>query len=179
MQIENILEILYGERKNYKGITLMKELLISDEKFREIIIEGIKTGNIYMWSEEFWKKLDKLNLMLRKGNVSDIYISGDNIGDCTGCSTLISYIFQSECLYVGGTVDYLIGTKNSVDGRHTWVEEKGVIYDPTFMIAIKESYSKNLGYKPDHKMDPNTNPFYVEGKEFARDPYIDSNNKNK
>ena len=41
MQIENILEILYGERKNYKGITLMKELLISDEKFREIIIEGI------------------------------------------------------------------------------------------------------------------------------------------
>lgn len=179
MQIENILEILYGERKDYKGTQIMRELLTKNETFRSLIIEGIKAGNVYMWSDELWKKFDKLNLMLRKGNVSDIFKTGANIGDCTGCSTIISYSFPLGCLYVGGTVDYLIGTKNSVDGRHTWIEYNGVIYDTTFMIAIKEEYSKNLGYKEVYKTDPNKNSEYSAGKDFARDPFISSNNKSK
>lgn len=179
MQIENILEILYGERKDYKGTQMMRELLVKNEIFRTLIIEGIKTGNVYMWPDELWKKLDKLNLMLRKGNVSDIFKTGANIGDCTGCSTIISYAFQAGCSYVGGTVDYLVGTKNSSDGRHTWVEDKKIIYDTTFMIAIKEEYSKNLGYKEIYKVDPNKNAEYSAGKDFAIDPFINCNNKIK
>lgn len=172
MQIEKILEMLYGERKNYKGTQIMINLLATNEKFKESIVEGIKTGNIYSWPEELWVKLDKLNLMLRKGNVSDIFKTGANIGDCTGCSTIISYAFPVGCSYVGGTIDYLVGTKNSIDGRHTWVEDNGVIYDTTFMIAIKQEYSKKLGYKEVYKTDPNKNSEYSAGKDFARDPFI-------
>ena len=179
MKIENILEILYGERKDYKGTEVMKELLLKDENFKQIIIDGIKTGNIYSWPEKLWEELDKLNLMLRKGNVSDIFKMGDNIGDCTGCSTIVSYSFPIGCLYVGGTVDYLIGTKNSVDGRHTWLENEGVIYDTTFMVSINEKYSKKMGYKTLYKTDPNKNSKYSAGKDFARDKFISSNNKVK
>ena len=179
MQIENILEILYGKRKSYEGTQMMRNLLTTNIKFRDLIIEGIKTGNVYMWPEELWEKLDKLNLMGRKGNVSDIFKTGSNIGDCTGCSTVVSYVFQVGCLYVGGTVDYLIGTKNSQDGRHTWVEDNGIIYDTTFMIAIKNDYSKRLGYNEVYKTDPNKNSEYSAGKDFARDPFINANNKSK
>lgn len=177
MQIEKILEILYGKRKDYKGTQMMRELLIKNETFRNLIIEGIKTENIYMWPEELWEKLDKQNLMLRKGNVSDIFKDGYNIGNCTGCSTIVSYSFPLGCLYVGGTVDYLIGTKNSIDGKHTWLENKGVIYDTTFMVAITEKYSKNLLYNPIYKTDPNKNPNYSAGKDFANDPFIDNSKK--
>lgn len=179
MQIENILEILYGERKDYKGTQIMRQLLTENEIFRALIIEGIKTGNVYMWPNELWEELDKQNLMLRKGNVSNIFKIGANIGDCTGCSTIISYSFPVGCLYVGGTVDYLIGTKNSMDGRHTWIEYKGVIYDTTFMIAINEKYSKKLSYNPLYKTDPNKNQLYSAGKDFARDKFIDCNIKIK
>ena len=147
------------------------------ESTKELIIEGIETGNVYMWPESLWIKLDKLNLMLRKGNVSDIFKVGANIGDCTGCSTIVSYAFPLGCLYVGGTVDYLVGTKNSVDGRHTWVEDNKIIYDTTFMIAIKEKYSKKLGYSEIYKTDPNKNFEYSAGKDFATDPFIGSNKK--
>jgi len=177
MKIENILEILYGKRKNYKGIEVMIKLLTENKEFKDFIVEGIKTGNIYAWSNELWGKLDRLNLMLRKGNVSDIFKIGANIGDCTGCSTIISYAFPPGCLYVGGTVDYLIGTKNSSDGRHTWIEDKGIIYDTTFMIAIKGNYSKKLGYKEIYKTDPNKNLEYSAGKDFATDSFINSNKK--
>lgn len=174
MQIENILEILYGKRKDYKGTQIMRELLIKNETFRNLIVEGIKTGNIYMWPEELWEKLDKQNLMIREGNVSDIFKAGDNIGDCTSCSTIVSYSFPLGCLYVGGTVDYLVGTKNSVDGRHTWVENKGIIYDTTFMVAITEKYSEKLTYKSEYKADPNKNQIYSAGKDFANDPFINN-----
>jgi hypothetical protein len=179
MQIENILEIIYGMRKDYKGTQIMRELLTKNETFRTLIIEGIKTGNVFMWPNELWEELDKQNLMLRKGNVSDIFKAGANIGDCTGCSTIVSYSFPIGCLYVGGTVDYLVGTKNSPDGRHTWIEYKGIIYDTTFMLAIKEEYSKKLTYKPVYKTDPNKNPNYSAGKDFARDPFIGCKVKSK
>ena len=171
------MEILYGKRKDYKGTQIMKDLLVKNENFRSMIVDGIKTGNIYGWPEELWIELDKQNLMLRKGNVSDIFKDGANIGDCTGCSTIVSYSFPLGCLYVGGTVDYLIGTKNSVDGRHTWIENKEIIYDTTFMIAINEKYSEKLTYNPIYKTDPNKNKNYSAGKDFAIDPFINDSKK--
>lgn len=177
MQIENILEILYGKRKDYKATLIMRELLTKNDKFRETIIEGIKTGSIYMWSEELWEKLDKQNLREKYDKISEAFKDGHNLGRCLVYSTYVSYSFPPSCLIASGMIDYLKDTVNSPDGKHTWIENDGIIYDTTFMICINKNFLEKLNYKEEFKTNPNKNANYSAGKDFATDPFININKK--
>jgi len=64
----------------------------------------------------------------------------------------------------------LAGTKNCVDGSHTWLVENGKIYDTTLMLIIDEVFAKeSLGYKEENRYDPNRDKFYSAAKEFTLD----------
>lgn len=179
MQIENILEVLYGDRKDYKGTQIMRELLENNDSFRKIIIEGIKTSNINMWPEELWKKLDNQNFREKYELVSAAFKAGHNLGRCLVYSEYVSYSMPLGCLITSGTVDYLKGTFNSPEGKHTWIEYENVIYDTTFMICINKKYLGKLGYKEIYKTDPNKNPMYSSGKDFANDTFLSSSKKTR
>ena len=179
MQIENILEILYGDRKDYKSTQLMRELLEKDEKFKDLIVEGIKSGNIYSWSEELWTKLDNQNFREKYSLVSDAFKDGHNLGRCLVYSEYVSYSIPLGCFIASGTVDYLKGTVNSPEGKHTWIEYENVIYDTTFMMCIKKAFLKKLNYNEDFKTNPNKNPMYSSAKDFANDPFLNPNRKRR
>lgn len=177
MQIENMLEILYGKRKDYKGTQIMRKLLTTNDTFRETVVEGIKTGNIYAWPEELWKKLDKQNFREKYNQMSDAFEDGHNLGRCLVYSTYVSYSFHSDCFIASGIVEYLKGTVNSPEGKHTWIEHDRIIYDTTFMMCINKNFLKKLKYKENYKTDPNKNSTYIAGKDFATDSFISSNVK--
>lgn len=179
MQIENILEILYGKRKDYKGTQIMRELITKNETFRELIIEGIKTGNIYSWSEELWEKLDKQNFMENYEKISDAFSCGHNLGRCLTYSKYVSYSFPLGCKIASGIVEFLKGTINSPEGKHTWIENDGKIYDTTFMIVINLPYVKKLKYKHQFISDPNKDKYYSVEKEFANDTNLNLSGKHR
>ena len=83
-------------------------------------------------------------------------------------SKIISYSLE-YCDICGGTLNPLIGTKNSPDGRHTWVSFNRTIIDPSLMIQINEDYMKELGYSEENRYNPNTDSVYRAAKEYAND----------
>ena len=172
MEIENILDFLYGERKNFKSTQLMRTLLKENQAFKETIIEGIKSGNVEKWPEELWTKLDNQNLRESYEKMSDAFEDGHNLGRCLVYSYYVSYSMPLECLIGSGTVSYLKGTVNSPEGKHTWLECKNVIYDTTFMICIHKNFVKKLGYVESFKTNPNKNSEYSAAKDFANDPFL-------
>ena len=79
MQIENILEILYGDRKNYKGTKIMSDLLNSNEEFKTLIVEGMKEGKIVGFTEELWNKIESQNMRIIS-SFTEIFEKGYNLG---------------------------------------------------------------------------------------------------
>ena len=67
------------------------------------------------------------------------------------------------------TNKFLIGTVNSPDGRHTWIENENKIIDTTFMLVISKDYVKYFGYTLENRYNPNIDPIYVNAKEFTND----------
>lgn len=176
MVIEQILEILYGERKDYKGTKIMRDLLNSNEKFKKLIIDGIKEGKIIGFTEELWKKIENQN-MRRVNSFTEVFEKGYNLGNCTNIAIQLSFSFPNDCLIGCGRVDYLKGTLNSENGEHTWLEWKRKIYDPTFMIIIDSEYSKKLKYNQTDIYNLNSNSMYSAEKDFTNDPNLKTKTK--
>lgn len=176
MTIEQILEILYGDRKDYKGTNIMKELLNINAEFKTLIINGIKTGKIIGFTDELWDKIENQN-MRRVNSFTEVFEKGYNLGNCTNTATQLSLSFPNDCLIGCGIVDYLKGTLNSENGEHTWIVWKGKIYDPTFMIIIDNEYSKKLKYNQTDIYNPNSNSMYSAEKDFTNDPNLRSKTK--
>lgn len=164
--MEEILNILYGNRINYKGINITKELL-KNEEFRNIIIKGIKEHKISGFSDELIEKIDNQNIR-RINSFLDIFKDGTNLGYCTVASKQLSYSFNN-CYIVGGINKFLKNTTNSLDGSHTWIESDNTIYDTTFMLEIDKSYGKLLGYIEENRYDPNLDALYLSAKYFTND----------
>ena len=89
-------------------------------------------------------------------------------------SKIISYSLNN-CEICGGTVKYLIGSKNSPDGQHTWISYQGNIIDPSFMLQINEEYMKQLGYIEENRYNPNDDKIYAAAKEYANDKSLKLN----
>ena len=100
-------------------------------------------------------------------------MDGANIGNCTIMSKMISYSLD-YCEICGGTLKPLIGTKNSPDGRHTWISYNGNIIDPTLMIQINEQFIDEFGYIEENRYNPNKDSIYRASKEYANDINIKS-----
>lgn len=171
MTVETIMELLYGDKKNYRGTALMKFLLENNEEFKKIIEEGIMRGKI----DRIWDQIfeDNNNLNLDSGKfLIEQFETGYNIGNCLNASKVLSYSLPDDCEIAGGTNDYLIGTRNSEDGKHTWVVWNYEILDTTFMITIDVEYAKKLGYKQENIYRPMDDKNYAERKKFLHDETI-------
>lgn len=176
MQNEKILEILYGDRKEYKGTKIMRELLENNEEFRNIIIEGIKSGKIDGFDDELWTKIDNQNIV-RINSFLDVFKEGANLGYCTVAAKQLSYSFPNDCLIAGGVVEFLKGTENSKDGSHTWIVWNGKIYDTTFMVSIDLEYANRLKYVQENIYNPMEDDKYCARKEFTNDPSLNTSRK--
>ena len=176
MENEKILEFLYGERKDYKGTNIMRELLINNEDFKNIIIEGIKLGAICSFEDELWDKLDNQNIRGSMGFLEG-FKEGKNLGGCTIWAKQLSYSLPDGCQIAGGTVEYLKGTVNSEDGEHTWVVWNRKIYDTTFMLTIDLQFANNLKYVQENIYNPLSDSFYAAAKEFTNDTSLISGRK--
>ena len=163
----DIFDLLVNEElRDYKCFDLLKELL-KREDFYQIIKEGIIKGEISGFTDELWKKIKAQNVRVID-NFEQVFVEGFNIGACTNVSRQLSFSFDS-CFICGGTLSIIAGTKNSVDGRHTWIEYQDKIIDTTLMLIIDKKFAKKLGYSEENRYDPNTDPIYRSAKEFATD----------
>lgn len=169
--MDEIIKELYKTRSDYKGLDTFKDIIKNNEEFRKTIIEGMSTGDIYAFPDELWDKMNRLHIEgLKINNLScfeDKFKEGLNIGDCTGCSLQLAFSFL-KCCIAGGQQEYLINTKNSPDGRHTWlIDLNGVIYDTTFMLVIDKKYASKLGYVEENRHNPNLDPNFKIRNERA------------
>lgn len=167
-EIQDILEQLIDfDIIDFKCFDLLKEKLKNNEEFRNLIVEGINNGSIKKFPRNVLDEFNELNLRTPFEPIQ-IFIDGANLGACTTMSKLVSYVFP-YCEICGGTVRYLIGTKNSDNGEHTWISYYGRIIDTTFMIEINENYKEQLGYNEENRYNPNIDPIYGAAKDNARD----------
>ena len=157
----------------FKCFDLLKQKLKEDSSFREIIKQGIKQGLISKFPRELFDLVCSQNIRA-PFEVIQIFIDGANIGNCTRMSKIISYSLNN-CEICGGTVKYLIGSKNSPDGQHTWISYQGNIIDPSFMLQINEEYMKQLGYIEENRYNPNYDKIYAAAKEYANDKSLKLN----
>lgn len=167
--MDEILKAIVDEkRKDYKCFDMLKRYLNSDSEFQEFVRNGILTNRIYGFDEELWNKIDSLNV---RSNVSfeGAFALGLNEGNCTKFSRYLSYCFPCPDI-CGGTLPILVGSKNSEDGRHTWVVNRGMIYDTSLMLIMEEGYAKKgLKYNEENRYNPNLDHSYTASKEFATD----------
>ena len=166
--MEELLEQLIDfDLMDFKCFDLLKDKLTTDEEFRDIVIEGINQGKIKKFPRELFDKVCDQNMNAPFKPIQ-IFIDGANLGACTTMSKIVSYSLPT-CEICGGTLSILEGTKNSPDGRHTWISYQGHIIDTSLMLDISESYMNNLGYNEENRINPNLSPIYGASKDFAND----------
>ena len=174
----DLINLLIDEDKiDYKCYDVLKQKLKEDSNFREVIMEGIKTGKVRKFDEILWEKIRNQNIRRIK-SFEDVFVDGANIGYCTPASLQLSYSLNS-CEICGGVLPILKGTPNSKDGSHTWISHKGEIIDTTLMLIIKESYSSKLGYIEENRRNPSDDPNYQATKEWTNDPNIQKQNRKR
>lgn len=103
----------------------------------------------YAWSKELYEFIMNINLdpifedQIFKMN--DVYKKGLNIGLCGLTNRYLAINMENAATHVG-ICELLKGTKNAVDGNHSWTTINGILIDTTLMIAIKEEDARILGY---------------------------------
>ena len=168
-EIQAILEILIdSDLKDFKCFDILKQKLKEDKHFREIIKIGIENNLVRKFPRDLFNRICEQNIRAPFEPIQ-LFIDGANLGNCTIMSKIISYSIDNVDI-CGGTLNILEGTKNSPDGRHTWVSFNGNIIDPTLMIVIDEKLKDKIGYIEENRYDPSIDKYYLAAKEFANDP---------
>ena len=162
---------------NIKGFNLLKELYQTNQEFRAVLDKGIQLGHIRFFGEEEFEKMRLQNYISPTpdaNTLEDMYIMGYNIGDCKGMSYQLSYSYNNVDI-VTGINHFLIGTKNSQQGGHLWLETKTEIIDTSLMILISVSYKNEMRYQEEYRItsqDLKKSQMYQSRKEWTNDPYI-------
>jgi len=166
-----ILEFLVDKDKfDYKCYDTLKELVEKNESFKQIIIDGYKSGKLYGFTEDLWDKIRKQNIR-NINSFEQVFKDGANIGYCTVAAKQLSYSLDF-CFLCGGVLPILKGTKNCEDGSHTWIWYDNNIIDTTLMLIINEDYAKALGYIEENRYNPNLDEQYSATKSFTLDPNL-------
>ena len=160
-------ELIEEDKFDYKCFDELKRLLNENEYFKNIVIEGYQNGKIFGFPNELWDKIRSQNIR-RINSFEDVFKDGANIGYCTVASKQLSYSFSS-CFICGGILPLLKGTKNCLDGSHTWIQYEDYIIDTTLMLIMHINYAKKIGYIEENKYNPNNDPIYLSTKEFTND----------
>ena len=172
-EVQQILELLIDEDLiNYKCFDILKEKLKESPQFRETIKLGIEAGFISKFPRELFERVCEQNIRAPFEPIQ-LFIDGANLGNCTIMSKIVSYSLP-QCEICGGTLGILEGTKNSPDGRHTWISAEGNIIDTSLMITISEAFKQNLGYIEENRYNPDLDQYYRVAKDFANDKNLRS-----
>ena len=160
-------ELIEEDKFDYKCFDELKRLLNENEYFKNIVIEGYQNGKIFGFPNELWDKIRSQNIR-RINSFEDVFKDGANIGYCTVASKQLSYSFSS-CFICGGILPLLKGTKNCLDGSHTWIQYEDYIIDTTLMLIVHINYANKIGYIEENKYNPNNDQIYLSTKEFTND----------
>lgn len=165
-----LLDYIIGEdKRDFKCYDILRELYNTNDSFQKTIQHGVIEGTIQGFSEELWEKLDEQVIRARGvDSFGDVFRDGANLGYCTVAAKQVSYSLPT-CYLCGGTVDYLVGTVNSPDGSHTWIEFGDKIIDTTFVLVFDKKLATELGYHEENRYNPNTDPIYLAAKELVHD----------
>lgn len=160
--------LIDDDKKDYKCFDTLKMLTSENETFRKGLEDGYFSGKVEGFGSDVWDKIARQNIR-RINSFTDVFVDGANIGYCTVASKQLSYSFDG-CEICGGVVPLLAGTKNCVDGSHTWMVCNHKIYDTTLMLIIDEEFAKQkLGYVEENRYNPNQDAYYSSAKEFTLD----------
>lgn len=170
-----ILEELFNKKYlNYKGLSLLKNLIATNSTFKEKLKYGIDLKKVIGFDEEVFDKIRAQNIR-RISSFEDVFKDGANIGYCTVAVKQLSYSYDGVKIS-GGTVPFLKGTTNSIDGSHTWMVFNGKVYDTSLMLIMDEVFAKNIfNYNEENFYDPMIDPIYVATKEFTCDTSLSNN----
>lgn len=167
MEQEILKSLINEKRYDYKCFDELKRFITSNSEFKEIVKRGLLEGKITGFDESIWEKIDSQNIRIID-SFESIFKEGYNIGGCTTTSRQLSFSFDG-CYICGGKLPILEGTKNSPDGRHTWIYWNDKVIDTTLMLVIDKDYVPLFGYKESNRYDPMEDPLYVSSKDFALD----------
>lgn len=157
-----------------KAYDLFLELYRNNLQFKELVINGFITSSIRFFSEEEWQKITSQNYIAPVNDISnfaEMFAKGYNIGDCVGISWQLSYSYDDVDI-VAGIMDYLKGTKNSLNGGHRWLETKDYIIDTSLMLVINKELKEKFGYHEEQRLTASNlkkMPYYQIRKEFVND----------
>ena len=142
--------------KDCKCYEILKAKLHNDS-FINIVKKGLLTSDIKGIPGIILEHLEK---SMGPKEFNEYFQNGYNIGNCTGTSKRISYVLQGSHYICGGLLPLIKGTKNSIDGTHTWIEYGDYIIDPTLMIMISSKYKDIIGYIEENKYNPEEDDIY-------------------
>lgn len=167
--MDEILKLVIDEkRRDFKCFEMLKYYYETNPEFAAFIKEGIFSGKVKGFSDDLWNKMASLNVR-SSINFEEAFSKGYNIGNCTKFSKYLSFCFSNPDI-CGGTLPLIVGSKNSIDGRHTWVSNNHMIYDTSLVLIMDEEYAKKcLHYNEENIYNPNVDPVYSSAKEFAND----------
>lgn len=104
----------------------------------------------YAWDEDLKKEIFSIptDIYIEEhvSNLGEAYKNGYNIGHCGTTSRYLSIHFPEALVHYGKT-DLLIGTKNSSNGSHAWIEMNNFVLDPTLMIKFPVNYKELFKYQ--------------------------------
>lgn len=174
-EIDIILEEIFKEKINYKGLDILKYLLKNNLAFTKLFIKYLQDGKIKPFSYEEFEIIQKQNI---RGidNFETVFKNGLNLGRCTVTSKQLSYSYDNVAL-CSGIMEYLKGTQNSINGEHCWMEYNNYIYDTTLMLKIDKSLALLLGYKEENKISYDqlmSNHNYKATKDYTNDKDLKS-----
>ena len=167
-----------------KAFDLFWNLYNNNSHFKNIIDDGFKNKQIRFFNEEELNKIRNQNFIHPTNphikEFEDIFILGQNIGNCVGISRQLSYSYNDIDL-VSGILPFLKGTLNAEQlGGHAWLESKDKIIDTSLMLVIDASLKETFGYQEENritssqlKQDRN----YQTRKEFTNDLNLKSKKK--
>ncbi len=163
----DIEEFIDPSFRHYKGFDFIKKIASTNEEFAKVLKEALVNDKAYFFGSEIFDELRAQNIRTMK-NAEDIFIEGYNEGGCTSCAIQLSYSYPS-CEIAGGILTPIIGTKNSEDGRHTWIVKDKEIIDTSLMLVFDEKLAKDFGYNEENRYNPNRDKLYVAAKQFTND----------
>ena len=167
-----------------KAFELYQYLYNNNTQFKNIINIEFKNKKIRFFNEEEFNKIRNQNFIHPTNpnikEFEDIFILGENIGNCVGISRQLSYSYNNVDL-VSGILPILKGTLNAeVLGGHAWIETKDYIIDTSLMLVIDKSIKEEFGYIEENRIATNDlkkDQFYQARKEWTSDIILKTKKK--
>lgn len=127
--------------EKFKCYDLLINLYNTNTSFKNVIDEGYSKGFIKPFSYLTWDFITNYN-----NDFVGAFEKGLNIGSCFSFANMLSYSYD-RAYFCSGFNKYLVGTKNSKNGEHHFINNGGIVIDTSLMIEVDDCYLGQLGYE--------------------------------